>query len=108
MGKSDTDDDVIDDTAQQAAYARLIKLRAQNRTAAARAKESEAKALALMSGSLTEELRREQKKLHRAVRKAKAAEAAAAEAQLACKELTYTNKKLQQELSSMQARVVAG
>jgi cysteine sulfinate desulfinase/cysteine desulfurase-like protein len=83
--------------------AKLAKLHARHRTAAADAKQTEARARVLACGSLTEELRRHQKKLRMAVGKAKAAEAAAADTQLECKQLSYTNKKLQQELTSTQA-----
>jgi hypothetical protein len=83
--------------------AELAKLHAKHRTAAADAKQTEARARVLACGSLTEELRRHQKKLHRAVGKTKAAEAAAADAQQECKQLVYINRKLQQELASTQA-----
>jgi hypothetical protein len=98
---SDSDHD--EDTEGHAVLAKLAKLQVRHRTAAADAKQTEARARVLACGSLTEELRRHQKKLHRAVGKTKAAEAAAADAQQEYKQLAYTNKKLQQELASSQA-----
>lgn len=90
---------------QEAICAKLAKLHARHRTAAAGAKQTEARAQVLACGSLTEELKRHQKKLHRAVSKTKAAEAAAADAQQECKQLVYINRKLQQELASVQVSI---
>jgi hypothetical protein len=102
MHQDYSESDQDEDTEAHAVLAKLAKLQVRHRTAAADAKQTEARARVLACGSLTEELRRHQKKLHRAVGKTKAAEAAAADAQQECKQLAYTNKKLQQELASSQ------
>jgi hypothetical protein len=103
MHHDNSDSEQDEDIQGHAVLAKLAKLQARHRTAAADAKQTEARARVLACGSLTEELRRHQKKLHRAVGKTKAAEAAAADAQQECKQLAYSNKKLQQELASTQA-----
>lgn len=98
-------DDLIarNDTRMQLAAFRAAR---QQRAVAEAARHSETKAGALAVGSATHELRREQERCQKAVKRANKYKSALEETQSSLKQQQYINGKLQQHLASTQVQSV--
>lgn len=98
-------DDLIarNDTTMQLAAFRAAR---QQRAVAEAARHSERKAGALAVGSATQELRREQERCQKAVKRANKYKSALEETQSSLKQQQYINGKLQQHLASTQVQSV--